>query len=301
MLAVAMMRRPGNRGRLLLLVAGAPADDQGFHELGVRPAAHYLGTGTGHVHNLLRQLVSGSVLERRAGAGSRPDSWRFRPEVDRWAVEWSRAPDHVRLTLLDAGHVVELVDAKPGVAFTSMSERRAQFARAFMGERSSAVAFTNRGERKGSGLRAPLEVNANGSSSSSDEADRGGRRKRSEEVEQSPFVAELSALVMRRTGRPVFGAGVDRLSALDGRLSLDDADRTLMALPSDAGFGMVLAALGAAAGPANGHRPSIAAVPTTRVWEPEPFDEPDPGERDRVRSLLGAVRRRDDISGEDGQ
>ena len=71
-LAVVMMRRPGNRGRLILLIAGAPTDDDGFHYLGVRPAAHYLGTGTGHVHNLLRQLVAGSVVERRAGAGRRP-------------------------------------------------------------------------------------------------------------------------------------------------------------------------------------------------------------------------------------
>jgi hypothetical protein len=248
-LAAVMMRRGGNRARLLVLIGGAPHDQQHFHSLSTRTAGHCLGVSIRHVHALLEQLVGAGVLERRPGAGSRPDAWRVRGDVRRWAVLWPlrRDPDHVRLILADAGHLIDVSDvAPPPVARASMGVRGAGFARAFMGEREPALSRTNGSAREGSGLRALIEARESLSSSSSESAAVGTdkdseRRRRSEEVEA--FVWALRGIVYRATGRPTIGKGIDRLAALHGRLELDRAEQALTMLPDNAGWPLVLEAL----------------------------------------------------------
>jgi hypothetical protein len=251
-LAAVMMRRGGNRARLLTLIGGAPHDAEHFHQLSTRQAAYVLGTSTRYVHRVLVELVAAGVLERRAGAGSRADAWRVRGDVRRWSVLWPvrRDADHVRLILSDAGHVIEVEAPQlPKVSLTPIGQRNGKFVATFMGSDPGGVVLTHRGQRGGSGLRQPMAVDINPSSSS--EADdpgcpstNGERKRRSE---SDVYAAELARIVRRMTGRPAIGRGLERLAALSGSLPLDRAEHALAGLPTDAGWPMVLGALEAEA------------------------------------------------------
>lgn len=289
-LAAQMMRRGGNRSRVLALIGLAPHDDEHFHQLSTRTAAHYLGVSIRHVHVLFTQLVAAGVLERRLGAGSRGDAWRIRGDVARWAVLWPirRDVDHVRLILAELGCVidVELVTPAP-IARASIGTREARFARALMGTRGPSISRASSGTREGFGLRAPMEARAIASSSwagaeGGDGTHQGETKKKSG---TDHYVDAMAAVVYRLTGCPVFGRARGRVAALEGQLSLERAEQALTALPAGAKWPVVIETLEHEArspGRTNGHR---ATAP-----DPPPVPLPDPEERPAVRSMLAELR-----------
>lgn len=283
-LAVVMMRKIGNRARLLLLIAGAPYDDEHYHDLSSRSAARYLGLSVRYAHALFVELVAAGVIERRPGAGSRSDSWRVRGDVARWAVLWParRDPDHVRLILEAGGHVLDVVPVtKSPVARGSIAQREADFARGFIAERSRPVARGSIAQRGPGGLRAGPDTRATppplGVAAGAESSPTNGLRMRRSEADLNPMAAEwlrqLGGVIYRRTGRPVIGRGADRLGRLFGALSIEGADRCLSSLPDGAGWGVVLGALEAAARAgelpsSNGHaRPDVEPPPLVPVEE----------------------------------
>jgi hypothetical protein len=294
-LAAAMMRKAGNRGRLLLLIAGAPYDVEHFHELSVRTAAHFLGLSARYVHELFVALVSSGMVERRPGAGSRSDAWRVRGDVTRWAVLWPprRDPDHVRLILAQAGHLLDVRPAAPEpIARGSIAQREADFARGFIAQQSPELSRGSIAQQKARRLRAGLEPNTTVLPHAPESVPvpetttaEGGGRARALEPMAAEWVRQVSGVVYRRTGRPVIGRGADRLGRLHGRLSVEQADQCLAMLPDGAGFGVVMGALEVAASGvparANGSSAPVA---------PEPPPEVPPDERARVLEGLRAAR-----------
>ena len=100
-LATAMLRKFTRPARVLLLLSLADRDDDGWRYLSDRLAGRYLGGERRNMRRALRQLELAGVLERRPGAGSRPDGWRVEGRVIDWRVEWVFAPDHVGMILRD--------------------------------------------------------------------------------------------------------------------------------------------------------------------------------------------------------
>jgi hypothetical protein len=268
-LAAAMMRRGGNRGRLLSLVGQAPYDEQHFHYLSTHQGAYLLGISARSVGDLFVELVAGGVLERRPGAGSRPDGWRARGDIRRWSVEWPRrrAPDgadFVRLVMVEHGYLVAVVPGMPAASVPgSIAGREAELLPGSIAGRRESLLPGPRAGQEGPRYRPAMGPGTPSSSSWSPGPRRpplrvggpslrvvGGVGEEEEEeegesklAEEEPYARALASIVYRVTGRPVWGRGLTQLARVKGRLSLERAERALAGVPGEPSWPMVLAAL----------------------------------------------------------